>query len=90
VWEPHNGPHDLKFFKISNQYIKMVRDPFKKRIRFWDRLGIPDIPTEEEILYQYNLYQKQIPKYYGAIEDNSLFVPYNPSFLPFANSPINK
>jgi hypothetical protein len=53
IWEPHHGPHELKFLKIGQKAIKTINDPFKKTVRFWDQLNIPDILTEQEVLFQH-------------------------------------
>jgi len=52
VWSPHDNPEHLKFLKIGDN-TRMVRDPFRKRIRFWDQLGIPDIPHEVRVQHSY-------------------------------------
>lgn len=50
VWEPHTSPDNLKFLKIEKEGAYMVADPFVKRIKFWDSLGIPDIQAISEPL----------------------------------------
>ncbi len=30
----------------------MILDPFKKRVKFWDELKIPDTPNQAEVLFE--------------------------------------
>lgn len=50
MWDAHDGPRQLNFLKIEMEGAYMIKDPFKKRVRFWEKLNIPDTPSESDIL----------------------------------------
>lgn len=60
VWLPHQDRNNLKFLGIS-KYIGMIDDPFKKRMRFWRSIRLPDAPANVIVEEKYH-YESNVPK----------------------------